>query len=107
MSQHLNRLNAEESLEWDEAYKRFCETGEWEEYKMKAFWKWYGELPMREDAEDFSLDTQAKYKKGWKAAFELMLEWLEIEEPFEVFQARIKGELENGTGHREKRNETN
>ena len=31
MSQHLNRLNKEESLEWDEAYKRFCETGEWEE----------------------------------------------------------------------------
>ena len=31
MGQHLNRLNAEESLEWDKAYKRFCETGEWEE----------------------------------------------------------------------------
>ena len=31
MSQHLNRLNAEESFEWDKAYEKFCETGEWEE----------------------------------------------------------------------------
>lgn len=36
------------------------------------------------------------YKEGWRAAFELMLKWLEIEEPFETFQARIKKELENG-----------
>lgn len=31
MDHRLNRLNAKESLEWDEAYKRFCETGVWEE----------------------------------------------------------------------------
>ena len=31
MSQHLNRLNAKEAAEWDIAYKRFCETGKWED----------------------------------------------------------------------------
>ncbi|KKN69778.1 hypothetical protein LCGC14_0437240 [marine sediment metagenome] len=35
---------------------------------MEQFEKWYIELPMREDAEDFSFDTQEKYKKGWRAA---------------------------------------
>ena len=37
MGQHLNRLNAEEAAEWDEAYKRFCETGKWEECEMKVY----------------------------------------------------------------------
>lgn len=36
MSQHLNRLNAEESVEWDEAFEKFCETGQWEE-QMKVY----------------------------------------------------------------------
>ncbi len=35
---------------------------------MKAFEEWYNELPIKEDAEDQSLETQAKYKKGWEAA---------------------------------------
>ena len=29
MKAHPNRLNEEESLLWDKAYKRFCETGVW------------------------------------------------------------------------------
>ena len=40
---------------------------------MKQFEKWYGELPIREDAEDFTLETQAKYRKGWIAALEWTL----------------------------------
>ena len=39
---------------------------------MKEFEKWYRELPMREDAEDFTILTCEKYEKGWKAA----LEWV-------------------------------
>lgn len=35
---------------------------------MTEFEKWYNELPIREDAEDFTLETQAKYRKGWEAA---------------------------------------
>lgn len=31
MSEHNNRLNKEESLKWDKAWKKFCETGVWEE----------------------------------------------------------------------------
>lgn len=61
---------------------------------MTAFDKWYDELPMREDAEDFTLGTQAKYKKGWQAALGWILEELEAEESYEVFEARIKQELE-------------
>lgn len=37
---------------------------------MKAFEEWYIELSTRE--EDCSLETQAKYKKGWEAA----LRWI-------------------------------
>ena len=31
MSGHLNRLDNKEAFAWDEAYAKFCETGEWEE----------------------------------------------------------------------------
>lgn len=31
MSEHLNRLSKEQSVNWDVAWKRFCETGVWEE----------------------------------------------------------------------------
>ena len=34
------------------------------------------------------------YKEGWKAALEWILTELEIEEPFEIFYAQIKKELE-------------
>ncbi len=30
MSEHLNRLNNEDTKAFDEAYKYFCETGEWD-----------------------------------------------------------------------------
>ena len=62
---------------------------------MSEFEKWYNELPMRKDATDYTSPTHDKYKIGWKAAMELVLEWLEIEEPFEVFTARIKEELKD------------
>ncbi len=42
---------------------------------MKAFEKWYNELPIRED---FTLGTQAKYKKGWRAALKEVLEQLNV-----------------------------
>ena len=32
-------------------------------------------------------------ERGWRAAFELMSKWLEIEESYEAFHARIKNEL--------------
>ena len=34
-------------------------------------------------------------EEGWRAAFELMLKWLEIEEPFEDFYRRIEEELKD------------
>ena len=37
---------------------------------MKKFEKWYCELPIREDAEDFTISTYKLYKKAWKAALE-------------------------------------
>lgn len=55
---------------------------------MKEFKKWEGTHSPGEYA-------YQKWEDGWRGAFELMLEWLEIEEPYEVFQARIKQEIEN------------
>ena len=40
---------------------------------MEEFEKWYNELPMREDAEDFTISTYKKYRKGWVAALKWML----------------------------------
>ena len=54
------------------------EFKKWLENHKHANWTW------EEDAEE-----------AWRDAFALMLEWLEIEEPFEVFHARIKEELED------------
>ena len=48
---------------------------------MKQFGKWYGKLPMREDAKDFTLATQTKYKKGWRAALEWIHEYMVEQEP--------------------------
>lgn len=70
---------------------------------MKAFEKWYTELPIREDAEDFSLETQAKYKKGWKAALAWVLEELKIEESYETFHARLKDEKLEETDEQQNR----
>ncbi len=39
---------------------------------MKEFEKWYNELPMREDAIDFTIPTYEDYKKGWRAALECL-----------------------------------
>jgi len=96
MGQHLNRLNAEESLKWDEAYERFCETGKWEECKMKAFKKWYTELPMREDVEDFTITTQTKYRKGWRAALEEVLKQANL--PSSVDKVDIMNWIEKELG---------
>ena len=65
---------------------------------MKAFGKWVEKLFKTEGEEDFSLNTQAKYKKGWKAA----LEWIykeakqlekQPESPMDAYDL-IKQELE-------------
>ncbi|KKM80777.1 hypothetical protein LCGC14_1336420 [marine sediment metagenome] len=58
---------------------------------MKAFEEWYILLPIKEDAEDQSLETQAKYKKGWEAALKWVLS--EIYEHREVMDV-IEEELE-------------
>ena len=61
---------------------------------MKEFEKWYNELPMREDVEDFTLATQAKYKKGWRAALELVFGWLDYSTEHEEIKDKICKELE-------------
>jgi hypothetical protein len=70
---------------------------------MKQCQKWWTEEQTKETEEELlaklgGLTTQEQLidvlvETVWRAAFELMLEWLEIEEPFETFQARIKEEL--------------
>jgi len=61
---------------------------------MKKFEKWYNELPMREDAIDFTIPTYEDYKKGWRAA----LEWrLESEFCNVASRQEIEQELDDGS----------
>ena len=73
---------------------------------MKQHQKWLNKTIRDESANKFEIETGGMTtidqiistisETSWRGAFELMLEWLEIEESFEVFQARIKKELEDG-----------
>jgi len=68
MSQHLNRLNDKEALEWDRAHERFCETGQWEN-EMNAFKRWWRRV---------YIDGFAKFVTPYdsaKAAWKEALKW--------------------------------
>jgi hypothetical protein len=58
---------------------------------MEQFGKWFNKESS--EVEDYWMPRSKWAELTWRAAFKLMSEWLEIEESYEVFQARIKNEL--------------